>query len=88
VDAAVNCTGPCVDVVATAAPLLQHLLRTGQIRPHATGLGLDVAADGRVIQRNGAVSARIFALGPLTQGAFWACAAVPEIRARAILPLC
>ncbi|HEX3401057.1 MAG TPA: hypothetical protein VHT74_12100 [Acetobacteraceae bacterium] len=49
-------------------------------RPDALRLGLDVAASGAVRSRNGAISPHLFAVGPLTRGAFWEISAVPDIR--------
>ncbi|HVK81430.1 MAG TPA: hydroxyacylglutathione hydrolase, partial [Verrucomicrobiae bacterium] len=79
----VNCTGPCTDVRATRNPLLRSLVEKGAVRRHDTGLGLDVADDGALVDQSGAPHASLFALGPLTQGAFWEATAIPEIRARA-----
>jgi len=83
VDHIVNCTGPCADLTKVADPLIRQLLGESIAHPHATGLGLDVEASGRVISAAGKPQARLFALGPLTQGAFWETTAVPEIRANA-----
>lgn len=79
----VNCTGASLDLSRSRDPLVMQLLADGVVRRHATGLGLDVDDAGRVLDANGAASERIFALGPITQGAFWETTAVPEIRARA-----
>jgi uncharacterized NAD(P)/FAD-binding protein YdhS len=79
----INCTGASLDVASSQDRLLQQLLVDGLARPHATGLGLDVDADGRVLDKSGTAHATMLTLGPLTQGAFWECTAVPEIRVRA-----
>jgi uncharacterized NAD(P)/FAD-binding protein YdhS len=79
----INCTGPCANVKATRNSLLRALVEQGAVRGHDTGLGLDVADDGALINANGAAHTSLFALGPLTQGAFWESTAIPEIRARA-----
>ena len=79
----VNCTGANADIAQSKSPLMQQLLADGVIRAHWTRLGIDVGDDGAVLGANDAPHARLFALGPLTQGAFWEITAVPEIRARA-----
>jgi len=83
VAAVVNCTGAALDVGASQAPLLAQMREAGLVRPHPTGLGFDVAENGALIDRRGAPANTLFSLGPPTQGAFWECIAVPEIRAQA-----
>lgn len=41
---------------------------------------LDVTANCALLDRDGAVSRRLFAVGPVTKGAFWEMTAVPDIR--------
>jgi uncharacterized NAD(P)/FAD-binding protein YdhS len=79
----INCTGASLEVANSQNPLVQQLLADGLARAHACGLGLDVDAVGRVLDKSGAAQPGLVTLGPLTQGAFWECTAVPEIRVRA-----
>lgn len=79
----VNCTGANLDFANNATGLAAQLERDGVARPAPCGLGLDVDADGRVIDAAGVPIESLFALGPITQGAYWESTAVPEIRARA-----
>ncbi|WP_395646122.1 FAD/NAD(P)-binding protein [Terricaulis sp.] len=79
----INCTGASQNLARSRDPLVMQLLSDGLVRAHATGLGLDVNDDGGVLDARGAADTRLFALGPITQGAFWESTAVPEIRARA-----
>lgn len=76
----VNCTGPCTDAARSDDRLLQALLRSGLARPDACRLGLDVTASGALRNRSGVISQSLFALGPLTRGAFWEITAIPDIR--------
>ncbi|MEG3179706.1 FAD/NAD(P)-binding protein [Sphingomonas sp. LT1P40] len=76
----VNCTGPLGDLSRTADPLLVALRDRGAIRPDAGNLGIDVNGVGEVIDVNGRPSERLYALGPMTRGAFWEIVAVPDIR--------
>ena len=83
VAAVVNCTGGDLDLTRADEPLMAQLLNEGVARPHASGVGLDVDGDSRVVAAHGGTQPNLFAIGALTQGAFWECTAVPEIRARA-----
>jgi uncharacterized NAD(P)/FAD-binding protein YdhS len=79
----VNCTGASMNLSTSADPLVRQMFDDGLARAHASGLGLDVDADGRLIANSGAPHANLYALGPVTQGVFWESTAVPEIRVRA-----
>jgi uncharacterized NAD(P)/FAD-binding protein YdhS len=76
----VNCTGPLGDLSRTEEPLLQKLAARGTIRPDAAHLGIDVDNQGQTIAASGAPNANLYALGPMTRGAFWEIVAVPDIR--------
>lgn len=76
----VNCTGPLGDLNRTTDPLLVALRERGAIRPDAAHLGIDVNGVGQVIGADGRASERLYALGPMTRGAFWEIVAVPDIR--------
>ncbi len=76
----INCAGPGADYARITAPLLQDLLRHGIARPDPLQLGLDVSHTGALISRDGAISRRLFAVGPPTRGRFWEMTAVPDIR--------
>lgn len=76
----VNCTGPLGDLNRTFDPLLVALRERGAIRPDAANLGIDVNGVGQVIGAAGRPSERLYALGPMTRGAFWEIVAVPDIR--------
>lgn len=43
-------------------------------------LGLDVTGNCALLDRSGAISRRLFAVGLVTRGAFWEMTAVPDIR--------
>lgn len=79
----VNCTGANLDFAHGATGLAASLEAAGVARPAANGLGFDVDENGRLIDAAGVTLANLYAIGPVTQGAFWECTAVPEIRARA-----
>jgi uncharacterized NAD(P)/FAD-binding protein YdhS len=76
----INATGPESDVRQTPGALLAGLLATGQARPDALRLGLDVTRDGNLIDAGGRPQCGLFAIGPLTRPAFWEATAVPDLR--------
>ncbi|MFL6846350.1 MAG: FAD/NAD(P)-binding protein [Allosphingosinicella sp.] len=78
--AVINCTGPEGDIRRVEDPLIRSLLASGRARPDRLGLGLEVDEDSRVA---GPASPALYALGPLTKGAFWEIVAVPDIRGQA-----
>ena len=76
----VNCTGPQGDLGRSTDPLLRRLTTRGSIRPDAARLGIDVDSGARTVAANGSANDWLFALGPMTRGAFWEIVAVPDIR--------
>ena len=80
-DAIVNCTGPEGDISRVRDPLIRDLLDSGRARADGLGLGLDVDSESRV--SGSGPSPALYALGPLTKGAFWEIVAVPDIRGQA-----
>lgn len=78
-----ECRGRTNNVSETENPLLRALLESGRARPDPLQLGLDVTSNFALIGRDGAVSRRIHAIGPVTSGMFWEVTAVPDIRIQA-----
>lgn len=76
----VNCTGPLTDLARTHEPLLRKLAARGTIRPDEAHLGIDVDNQAQTINADGKVNRALYALGPMTRGAFWEIVAVPDIR--------
>ena len=83
IDRVINCTGPETDFRRIPSPIIQNLLEQGLIAPDALSLGLDVDANGALIDRAGETSHSLFALGPSRKGRLWETTAVPEIRVQA-----
>lgn len=81
----VNCSGPGADYDRIQEPLIRTLLAEGAVRPDPLRLGLDVTTNCALLDRNGAISRRLFAIGPVTKGTFWEMTAVPDIRRQAEL---
>ena len=78
----VNCTGPQGDLLRSSDPLLRNLMRRGSIRPDAHRLGIDVDSQSRTVAADGSSNDWLYALGPMTRGAFWEIVAVPDIRSQ------
>jgi uncharacterized NAD(P)/FAD-binding protein YdhS len=76
----VNCAGPGADYDRIQEPLIRDLLKDGVVRPDPLRLGLDVTNNCALLTREGAISRRLFAIGPVTKGTFWEMTAVPDIR--------
>ena len=83
VSAVVNCAGLLGDLERAAEPLLQKLLTRGLIRPDPCRLGAEVDAGSRLIGASGRAEPGLYAVGPLTRGAFWEITSVPDIRSQA-----
>jgi uncharacterized NAD(P)/FAD-binding protein YdhS len=79
----INGTGATADISSTASPLLRDLFSTGLARPDPIGLGVDAAADGRVLSWAGIPSDVLFTLGPPLRGLWYETTAIPEIREQA-----
>jgi uncharacterized NAD(P)/FAD-binding protein YdhS len=63
--------------------LIASLADAGVIRADACKLGVDVDASARLVRRDGGVNDTLFAVGPITRGAFWEMTSVPDIRHQA-----
>jgi len=74
------CTGPQGDLARTDDPLLRRLHARGSIRPDPEHLGVEVESTGRVRRADGETDDSLFAIGPMTRGAFWEIVAVPDLR--------
>lgn len=82
-DLVVNCTGPLGAIGQSREPLIVDLLAAGHILPDPLGLGVLTDDTGRLGHRPGVESGAIYAIGPLTRGAFWEITAVPDLRIQA-----
>jgi len=81
--AVVNCTGPCSDVRELEEPLVHALRWRRLLRPDPLGLGVDVDAEGALLDAGGAPSRVLTAVGPLLRARDWEATAVPELREHA-----
>jgi uncharacterized NAD(P)/FAD-binding protein YdhS len=70
-------------IARTGDPLTRRLMARGMVRLDPLGLGIDVTPDLEVLDPEGNVIPRLWALGPIVRGVFWECIAVPDIRLQA-----
>jgi uncharacterized NAD(P)/FAD-binding protein YdhS len=80
VGAVVDCTGIVKDPRATPNPAVRRLFERGLARVDPLCIGIETAPDCAIIGRDGTISRRLFAVGPLTRAAFWEIIAIPDIR--------
>ena len=71
-----NCTGPLGAMGRSRDRLLRQMIADGLVAVDRLGMGLAVNGDSLAGER-------LWALGPLTKGAFWEIVAVPDIRGQA-----
>ncbi|MBV4458900.1 FAD/NAD(P)-binding protein [Pseudomonas sp. COR58] len=81
--ALINSSGIEYDWRRVARPLPRQLLARGLVRPGPLALGIAAAADGAVVDAQGQVSARLFAMGPPLRGMWWESTAVTDVAAQA-----
>ena len=79
----VSCRGLTNDPRRSSNPLVAQLVAEGYARADPLGIDLDVDDDCAVVDASGRASERIFTVGPMSQAAFWASIAVPDIRLQA-----
>ena len=76
----IDCTGP--GHAALEDPLTGPLITARRAQLDPLGMGLDLDAEGRLLDADRSPDARLFALGPPARAAFWETTAVPDIRKR------
>lgn len=79
----VNCTGHETDARKIDSRIVKSLFENHLARVDASGLGLDIADDGALIDDSGTKSRSLYALGSIRKGLLWESTAVPEIRVQA-----
>jgi len=75
-----DCTGITADLSVGTNPVVRALIDRGLARPDPLHLGLDVNEGCSILNMNGHPSERLYAIGPLTRGAFFEIDAIPDIR--------
>ncbi|MGE8176946.1 FAD/NAD(P)-binding protein [Pseudomonas fluorescens] len=82
-DALINSSGIEYDWRRVARPLPQQLLARGLIKPGPLALGIAADANGAVIDAEGQVARRLFAMGPPLRGMWWESTAVTDVASQA-----
>ncbi|MGG5238740.1 FAD/NAD(P)-binding protein [Pseudomonas lurida] len=81
--ALINSSGIEYDWRRVARPLPQQLLKRGLIQPGPLALGIAADACGAVVDAQGRVSQRLFAMGPPLRGMWWESTAVTDVAIQA-----
>jgi uncharacterized NAD(P)/FAD-binding protein YdhS len=81
--ALINSSGIEYDWRRVARPLPQQLLARGLIRPGPLALGIAAQVDGAVLDADGRVAGRLFAMGPPLRGMWWESTAVTDVASQA-----
>ncbi|NWA85713.1 FAD/NAD(P)-binding protein [Pseudomonas sp. D2002] len=81
--ALINSSGIEYDWRRVARPLPQQLLKRGLIRPGPLALGIAADVSGAVVDAEGNVSPRLFAMGPPLRGMWWESTAVTDVALQA-----
>ena len=83
IDRLINCSGPNYDFAASDVTLLKRLNDKGRISLNRHRLGVSVTDDLATVDRDGAASRDLYAIGPMLRGQYWETNAVPEIAVQA-----
>ncbi|TLG87444.1 pyridine nucleotide-disulfide oxidoreductase [Pseudomonas edaphica] len=81
--AMINSSGIEYDWRRVAKPLPQQLLKRGLIKPGPLALGIAADTSGAVLDAQGQVSQRLFAMGPPLRGMWWESTAVTDVAIQA-----
>lgn len=82
-DALINSTGIEYDWRRVDRPLPRQLLARGLIQPGPLALGIAADRGGAVLDAQGQVSGRLFAMGPPLRGLWWESTAVTDVALQA-----
>jgi uncharacterized NAD(P)/FAD-binding protein YdhS len=79
----ISCKGVRSDPERSTNPLVESLFERGLARADKLRIGIEVDARCSILDRDRRPSRRLFAIGPMSQAAFWEIVAVPDIRLQA-----
>jgi uncharacterized NAD(P)/FAD-binding protein YdhS len=78
--AIVDCTGFNLDVEKSDNRLVRSLIEQGLARSDPLAMGFEVSTSSALIGADGKPANDLFAVGPITRGAFWETTGIPDIR--------
>jgi len=76
----ISCKGVRTDPERSSNPLVASLFARGLAHADSLRIGIEVDAQCAILDHGGQPSQRLFAIGPMSQAAFWEIVAVPDIR--------
>ena len=76
----ISCKGVTGSPGRSTNPQVASLFANGLARADPLCIGIEVAPDCSVVTQEGRLSRSLFAIGPISQAAFWEITAVPDIR--------
>jgi uncharacterized NAD(P)/FAD-binding protein YdhS len=79
----ISCKGVTARPSGGSNRLVESLFAQGLARLDPLRIGIDVDANCAIVDESGRASGRLFAIGPMSQAAFWEIIAVPDIRLQA-----
>jgi len=79
----VNCSGPAPVCTRGWNAVVDRLAARGLLRPDTLALGLDVDADGALVDTSGRPTPGLYTMGAARRGHAWEVAAIPDIRRHA-----
>jgi len=79
----ISCKGVTSSPEKSSKPIVESLFAQGLARMDPLGIGMDVDPDCAIVDRGGRPSRQVFAIGPMSQAAFWEITAIPDIRLQA-----
>ena len=79
----INCSGPAPVCTRGWNAVVDRLAARGLLRPNDLALGLDVDADGLLVDVSGQATPGLYAMGAARRGHAWEVAAIPDIRRQA-----
>jgi uncharacterized NAD(P)/FAD-binding protein YdhS len=82
VDRVIDCSGSDGRIRKTRDPLLRTLIDSGIATVDSSGLGLNTAEHGALVNCEGDTARQVFYLGPMLRARHWEATAVGELRLR------
>jgi uncharacterized NAD(P)/FAD-binding protein YdhS len=76
----ISCKGVRTDPQRSSNPIVASLFARGLAHADSLRIGIEVDAHCAILDPGGRPSRRLFAIGPMSQAAFWEIVAVPDIR--------